>query len=351
MRRAQEILLAGKPVGPGRRPLVIAEVSGNHNGSIDRAKAIMAAAAACGADAVKLQTYTPQTMTIRSERPEFRIKGGLWDGHTLWDLYQWAHTPYEWHGDLFAHARACGIDCISTPFDETAVDLLEGLGAPYYKIASFEMTDLPLVARVAQTGKPMIISTGMATRDEIAATLRVARTHGSGEIVLLHCISSYPAPTAAANLRAIPALAEEFGTLAGLSDHTLGNASAIAAVALGACVIEKHFTLARADGGPDAAFSMEPDDLRALVRDVADAHLALGDGAIGRSKAEEASLVFRRSVYVVRDVAKGEAFTRENLRRIRPGHGLPPQRYDEALTHKAARNIAAGTPLRDADLA
>lgn len=337
--------LGGRMVGPGLPPVVIAEVSGNHNGSIDRAKAIIAAAAAQGAQAVKLQTYTPATMTIHSDRPEFRIEGGLWHGHTLWDLYEWAHTPYEWHAELFAHARACGIACISTPFDESAVELLEQLGAPYYKIASFEMTDLPLVRRVAQTGKPMIVSTGMATRDEIARMLETVRRHGSGEVVLLHCISAYPAPTAAANLLAIPALAREFGVLAGLSDHTMGTVAAIAATALGACVIEKHFTLARADGGPDAEFSMEPAELAALVKDTADAFAALGDGAIGRAKAEEQNLIFRRSIYVVEPVKAGEPFTPKNLRRIRPGNGLTPERYDEALARRATRDIPAGTPL------
>lgn len=342
---AKPFALDGRMVGAGHPPYVIAEVSGNHNGSIDRAKSIISAAAEKGAHAVKLQTYTAQTMTIRSDRPEFRITGGLWDGYTLWDLYEWAHTPYEWHRELFAHAKACGVTCISTPFDETAVDLLEDIGAPYYKVASFEMTDLPLVRRIAQTGKPMIVSTGMATREEIGRMLDVARKHGSGEIVLLHCISSYPAPIASANLMAIPALANEFGVLVGLSDHTMGNTAVIAAIALGACLIEKHFTLARADGGPDAEFSMEPPELEALMRDAADAYAALGDGTIGRAKAEEKSVIFRRSVFVVEDVKKGEPFTSRNLRRIRPGNGLTPERYDEALTKVAARDIPAGTPL------
>lgn len=347
---AKPVTLAGRAVGPGHRPYVIAEVSGNHNGSIDRAKAIISAAAENGADAVKLQTYTAATMTIKSDRPEFRIKGGLWDGYTLWDLYEWAHTPFEWHEELFAHARKCGVTCISTPFDETAVDLLESLDAPFFKVASFEMTDVPLVRRIARTNRPMIISTGMASRDEIALTLETAREHGSGEIVLLHCISGYPTPIEEANLAAIPQLAREFDVLVGLSDHTMGNTAVIAAIGLGACLIEKHFTLARADGGPDAEFSMEPPELADLVKAVHDAHAALGEGGIRRTAFEEKSIIFRRSIYAVEDIRKGEAFTAANVRRIRPGHGLPPERYDAVLTSRAAADIAAGTPLDESHL-
>lgn len=347
---ANPIILDNVSVGPGHRPYVIAEVSGNHNGSVERAKAIITAAAENGADAVKLQTYTAATMTIRSDRPEFKISGGLWDGYTLWDLYEWAHTPFEWHEELFAHAAKCGVSCISTPFDETAVDLLEGLNAPYYKVASFEMTDLPLVRRIAQTSKPMIISTGMANRQEIATTLKVAREHGSGEIVVLHCISGYPTPIAEANLAAIPALADEFDVLIGLSDHTMGDTAVIASIGLGACLIEKHFTLARADGGPDADFSMEPPELAQMTRSVADAYAALGDGRIGRTEFEEKSVVFRRSIYAVKDIAKGETFTTDNIRRIRPGNGLPPERYDAVLKSNATADIAAGTPLDEGHL-
>jgi N-acetylneuraminate synthase len=345
------ILLQGKRVGGRERPYVIAELSGNHNGSVERAMSLISAAAENGADAVKLQTYTAATMTIRSDRPEFRIEGGLWNGYTLWDLYDWAHTPFEWHGELFAHAKACGITIISTPFDETAVELLESLGAPFYKVASFELTDLPLVRTIARTGKPMIMSTGMANRDEIARSLEVARTNGSGEIVLLHCISSYPTPVSEANLRAIPALAAEFGVLVGLSDHTMGNIAAITSVALGACLIEKHFTLDRSEGGPDADFSMEPAELRALTRDVAAAHSALGEGGVRRTELETGNLRFRRSIYVVAAVRKGEAFTTANLRRIRPGNGLPPDRFEAALGCVAACDIEAGTPLAEEHLA
>lgn len=332
-------------IGAGHKPVVIAEISGNHNGSIDRAKAIISAAAGNGADAVKLQTYTPQTMTIKSDRPEFRIEGGLWDGYTLWDLYEWAHTPFEWHGELFEHASSIGITCISTPFDETAVELLEEIGAPFYKVASFEMTDLPLVRRIAETGKPMIISTGMASADEIAATLKTARKHGSGKIVLLHCISSYPTPVSEANLNAIISLREEFDCLSGLSDHTMGNIAAITSVGLGACVIEKHFTLNRAEGGPDADFSMEPDDLAALTRDVRDAFAALGEGGLRRSQLEAANTKFRRSIYVVADIEAGQPFTETNIRRIRPGNGLAPDQFDRVLGKPAAAAISAGTPL------
>lgn len=345
------LTLNGRKIGEKQPPYVVAEVSGNHNGSIDRAKAIISAAAENGADAVKLQTYTAATMTIRSDRPEFRIEGGLWSGYTFWDLYEWAHTPFEWHPELFAHARSCGITCISTPFDETAVDLLESLGTPFYKIASFELTDLPLVRYVAATGKPMIMSTGMATRDEIARSLEVARASGSGEIVLLHCISSYPTPVREANLMAIPALAAEFGTLVGLSDHTMGNTAAITSIGLGACLIEKHFTLDRSAGGPDADFSMEPAELRALTREVADAYAALGAGGVRRTEIETGNLQFRRSIYVAEAVRRGEPFTRANIRRIRPGNGLSPDRFEAALACVAACDIDAGTPLSEAHLA
>lgn len=342
--------LDGRQVGAGNPPYLIAEISGNHNGSIDRAKAIISSAAKNGADAVKLQTYTPATITIRSDRPEFRISGGLWDGYTLWDLYEWAHTPFEWHEELFDHAKSCAITCISTPFDETAVELLEGLGAPFYKVASFELTDLPLVRCIAKTGKPMIMSTGMANPAEIASSLETARKYGSGEIVLLHCISSYPAPVDEANILAVPALAREFGCLAGLSDHTMGNVAAVTSVGLGACLIEKHFTLNRSDGGPDAEFSMEPADLAALSRDVRDAWLALGSGRLDRSANEKASMKLRRSIYAVADISRGEAFTPQNIRRIRPGMGMPPDRYDMVVGRKAARDIPAGTPLAETDL-
>lgn len=332
-------------IGEGAKPYVIAELSGNHNGEIERAKAIIKAAADNGADCVKLQTYTPDTMTIRSGRPEFRIEGGLWDGYTLYDLYKWAQTPFEWHAELFDHAARCGITCISTPFDETAVDLLEGLDCPFYKVASFELLDLPLVRYIAETGKPMIMSTGMATLDDVRKSVAVARQYGCGEIALLHCISGYPTPVEQANLKRMQALKDEFGCLVGLSDHTIGNLAAITSVALGAAVIEKHFTLNRADGGPDAEFSMEPADLAALTRDVAQAHAALGEAAFTQQKAEAGNLRYRRSIYVVKDMQAGEAFSADNLRRIRPGNGLAPEYFEALLGTSCTCDIKAGTPL------
>lgn len=332
-------------IGEGRRPYVVAELSGNHNGDIERAKAIIRAAAENGADCVKLQTYTADTMTIRSDRPEFRITGGLWDGYTLYDLYQWAHTPYEWHGDLFAYAAECGLPCISAPFDETAVDLLESIGCPFYKVASFELLDLPLVRYIAETGKPMIMSTGMASLQEVAKSVETALKYGSGEIVLLHCISGYPTPVEEANLKRMAALKAEFGCLVGLSDHTMGSIAAITAAALGAVLIEKHFTLARADGGPDAEFSMEPAELKALTRDVALAHAALGSAQLSDRPFEAASLRHRRSVYVVAEMKAGEVFSPQNLRRIRPGNGLAPEYFEALLGTPCTRDIPAGTPL------
>lgn len=332
-------------IGEGARPYVIAELSGNHNGDISRARALIEAAAENGADCVKLQTYTADTMTIKSDRPEFRITGGLWDGYTLHDLYQWAHTPYEWHGELFAHAARCGIPCMSAPFDETAVDLLEGLGCPIYKVASFELLDLPLVRYIAETGKPMIMSTGMASLEDVAKSVETVHRYGSGELVLLHCISGYPTPVEEANLRRMDALKAAFGCLVGLSDHTLGNIAAITAAAMGAAVIEKHFTLARADGGPDAEFSMEPAELKALTRDVALAHAALGSAQLAERPFEAESLRHRRSIYVVAEMKAGDLFTTGNLRRIRPGNGLAPEHFEALMGTPCTRDIAAGTPL------
>jgi len=340
------ILLDSTPVGAGQRPYVIAEMSGNHNGDIERAFEIIDAAADNGADAVKFQTYSPETMTIRSPRSDFQIEGGLWDGYSLWDLYDWAHTPFDWHPELFEHARSRGISCFSTPFDETAVDLLEGLDCAFYKIASFELTDLPLVKRVASTGKPIIMSTGMATLDEIAESLDTARSAGCKDIVVLHCVSGYPTPVEEANLACIPELANRFGTIVGLSDHTIGNAASIAAVSLGAAVIEKHFTLDRAAGGPDAEFSMEPAELRALRDGVSDAWKAIGQPDFSQKSSERSNVKFRRSVYAVRDIAKGEKFTTMNVRRIRPGFGVPPKYYESIVGNEALSDIEAGTAIK-----
>lgn len=339
------VTIAGRKVGPGEPPYVICELSGNHNGSLDRALKLIEAAAATGCDAIKIQTYTPDTITIDCDGPGFVINGGLWNGRTLYDLYDEAHTPFEWHEAMFAKAASCGVTILSTPFDDTAVDLLEGLGAPAYKIASFEIVDLPLIARVASTGKPLIISTGLANLGEIAAAVRTARENGCTEIVLLHCISSYPAPTEQSNIRTIPHLADAFDVVSGLSDHTLGTATSVASIALGGSVIEKHFTLARADGGPDAAFSLEPEEFKRLCRDCHDAWLSLGKVDYDLKVAERNSIVFRRSLYAVAPIAKGESFTKVNVRSIRPGYGLPPAAMPDILGRTARRDIGYGEPL------
>jgi len=337
--------IAGRAIGASQPPYVVAELSANHGGSLDRALAVMEAACAAGADAVKLQTYTADTMTIDHDGPEFRIKGGLWDGRQLHELYEEAHTPWAWHEALFAKGRELGIPVFSTPFDGTAVEFLEQLGAPAYKIASFELIDLPLVRRVAATGKPVIMSTGMASPEEIAQSVESFREAGGRDLVLLHCVSGYPTPIEQSNLRRIPKLQTEFNCSVGLSDHSLGVEVAIAAVSLGACLIEKHFTLRRADGGPDSAFSLEPDELAALVRGVRNAFDAMGTGSAARSEAEKSNMVFRRSIYVVRDIGVGELFTGENLRIIRPGFGLAPRHLDEILGRKAKRALTRGTAL------
>lgn len=340
-----EIEIAGRRIGPSHPPYVICELSGNHNGSLERALTMIDAAAQTGCDAIKLQTYTADTLTIKSDRPEFRISGGLWDGRTLYDLYQEAHTPYEWHAALFTRARERNVTIFSTPFDETAVDLLEELGAPAYKIASFEAVDLALIAHVASKGKPMIISTGLAGLGDIERAVAAARENGCKDLVLLHCISSYPAPDDQSNLRTIPHLAEAFGTVVGLSDHTFGSAVSVAAVALGASVIEKHFTLARADGGPDSAFSLEPAEFRRLCEETRAGWTALGRVNYDIKAAEAANLVFRRSLYVVEDIADGQELTTSNIRSIRPGYGLPPHMLNSVLGKRAKRAIDRGTPL------
>lgn len=339
------IEIAGRKIGSGQPPYVIAEMSGNHNGDLQRALALIEAAAEAGADAVKLQTYTADTMTIDHPGKDFRIEGGLWHGKTLYELYEWAHTPWEWHEALFARGRELGLAVFSSPFDATAVDFLEGLNVPAYKIASFEAIDLPLIEKVASTGKPMIISTGMANLEEIGEAMATAQQYGAGEIVLLHCISGYPTPAQEANLLTLPDLAARFGAIAGLSDHTLGPEVPIAAVALGAHVIEKHFTLRRADGGPDSAFSLEPQELRQLCDSCRTTWQALGRVDYARKPSEEGNAAFRRSLYVVEDIGAGEPFTERNLRAIRPGYGLPPKHLKKILGRPAQIAIKRGTPL------
>lgn len=340
-----EVTIDGRKIGTDHAPYIICELSGNHNGSLDRALQMIDAAADTGCDAIKLQTYTADTITMDSDRPEFHLHGGLWDGRSLYELYQEAHTPWDWHPALFERAKKRGVTMFSSPFDETAVDLLVGLDAPAFKIASFELVDLPLVAYVAQQGKPMIMSTGMANAAEIDAAVQTARKFGTGEIILLHCVSEYPADIADANVRTVPDLGAKFGCVSGLSDHTFGTAASVAAIAVGGCVIEKHFTLARADGGPDSGFSLEPAEFTALVRDCKDAWKALGRVHYETLGTEAGSKTFRRSLYVVKDVKAGEVLTKDNIRSIRPGLGLPPARLWDVLGKVASRDLARGEPL------
>lgn len=341
----KEIIIAGRKIGPGHPPYIICELSANHGGKLERAMELIDAAAATGADAIKIQTYTPDTLTIDHYGPDFRIHGGLWDGYSLYDLYKEAYTPYEWHPALMDRALKLGVALFSTPFDETAVDLLSSLDVPAYKIASFEAIDLPFIARVAREGKPMIISTGMTSVDEIGEAVKTARAAGATELVLLHCVSTYPAKYENANLKTIADLAKSFGVVAGLSDHTPGTACATAAIALGAYVIEKHFTLRRADGGPDAAFSLEPDEFRRLVEDCRNAWLSIGSVDYSRSEEERGNRMFRRSLYVVADIAAGAELTKQNIRSIRPGFGLAPKYLPDVLGRRAARPLKRGEPL------
>jgi len=338
-----EITIDGRKIGRGHKPYIIAELSANHNGSIDRALETIEMAARSGADAIKLQTYTADTMTIDCDREDFQVQGGLWDGYKLYDLYQWAHTPFEWHEAMFAKARELGITVFSTPFDETAVDLLESLDAPAYKIASFEVTDIPLIKRVAGTGKPMIISTGMANLDEITDAVAAACEGGCGELVVLHCISGYPSPVEQANLATIADIEKRFDCVVGLSDHTLGTAVSVASIPLGACLIEKHVTLSRSEKGPDSEFSLEPDELKALCVDTEAAWQAIGTVGYERKPVEEASMKFRRSIYFVTDMSAGDVITEHSIRRIRPGFGLAPKHFDELLGKRVSKDVVRGS--------
>jgi pseudaminic acid synthase len=345
----KNVNIGGRPVGAGETPFVIAELSGNHNGDLDRALRLIDAAADAGVDAVKLQTYTAETITIDHDGPGFRIDSGPWAGRTLYDLYDEAHTPWEWHEALFAHGRERGLIVLSSPFDASAVALLESLDVPAYKIASFEIVDLPLIRCAAATRKPMIISTGMANLEEIGEAVQAAREGGASDVLLLHCISGYPTPVEDSNLRQIGHLAERFDCPIGLSDHTLGVDVSVAAVAMGACLIEKHITLARADGGPDASFSLEPEELARLVEGVRTAFAAQGKTDYGRAGSETGNVMFRRSLYVVADMRAGDVFTNENVRSIRPGHGMAPKHLPDVIGCRAVQDLARGTPLtRDA---
>lgn len=341
----QYITIDGRKIGPNYPPYIIAELSANHNGDINRAFKIIEEAKKAGADAIKLQTYTHDTITIDCDSDEFQIHGGLWDGQTLYHLYKSAHMPWEWHKPLFEKAKDLGITIFSSPFDFTAVELLEGLKAPAYKIASFEIIDLPLIKRVAQTGKPLIMSTGMANKQEIREAIDMARSNGCNDLVILHCVSAYPAPADQYNLKTIGDISRSFNVLSGLSDHTIGNATSIASVVLGACVIEKHVTLDRNGGGADDSFSLEPHELIQLCNDAKTAWQAMGKVQYESTEAEKGNLNFRRSIYVVSDIAKGELFTSENVKSIRPGFGMAPKHLDDVIGKKAAKYLKKGTAM------
>jgi N-acetylneuraminate synthase len=341
----KSIIIDGRKIGDLHSPYIIAEMSANHNGDINNAYKILQMAKECGADAVKLQTYTQDTLTIDSDKDDFMIKGGLWDKRTLYDLYTEAHMPWEWHKPLFQKARQLEITIFSSPFDDTAVDLLEDLGAPAYKIASFEAIDLPLISYVASTGKPMIISTGMANALEIEEAVETAKESGCRQLVLLNCVSGYPAPAHEYNLRTMSDMRDRFDVLTGLSDHTLDNAVAITSVALGACVIEKHVTLDRNGGGPDDSFSLEGAELSQLCRDSKTAWESIGKVNYERKESEKGNMIFRRSLYAVEDIAKGHVLSSVNIKSIRPGYGLLPKHIGSVIGKTASKDIDRGTPL------
>lgn len=342
---AQKIIINNRPIGAEFPPYVIAELSANHNGSLDTAMHIIEAAHRAGADAIKLQTYTPDTMTLDCDSEEFQIHGGLWGGKTLYQLYQTAHMPWEWHRPLFERARKLGITIFSTPFDNSAVDLLEDLNTPAYKIASFEAIDLSLIKYVASTGKPIIISTGMADAAEIREAIDAARSGGCQELAILHCVSGYPAPAADYNLRTVPNMIDRFGLVTGLSDHTLDNTTAITSIALGASIVEKHFTLDREGGGPDDSFSLEPMELTALCKDIKTAWLALGRVNYGCKPSEQENVKFRRSLYFVKDLNAGDIVTVDSVRSIRPGYGLPPKVLSEVVGCRVRSDVHFGDKL------
>jgi N-acetylneuraminate synthase len=337
--------IAGRRIGSDFPVYVIAELSANHSQDYGRAEELVHAAAKAGADAVKLQTYTPDTMTIDCDAEAFRIKGTVWDGRTLYDLYREAYTPWEWQPKLMDLAASLGISLFSTPFDATAVEFLEEMGVPAFKVASFEIVDIPLIRCIAATGKPMIMSTGMATLPEIEEAVEAARGAGASEIALLKCTSAYPASPKEANLRTIPHMSVTFDVPVGLSDHTLGIAVPVVAVTLGACIVEKHLTLSRSEPGPDSSFSLEPDEFKDMVEAIRTTERALGTVRYGPREGELPSLVFRRSLFVVEDIKKGESFTHQNVRSIRPGHGLPPNVIGRVIGKRAVCKLGRGTPL------
>jgi pseudaminic acid synthase len=339
------VSIAGRAISADHPPLVIAEMSGNHNGDLSRALKIIDMAKEMGADAVKLQTYRADTITINHDHEDFIVRGGLWDGKHLYELYEQAHTPWEWHETLFNHAKDLGLLIFSSPFDHTAIDFLEALKTPAYKIASFEIVDIPLIEKAASTGKPLIMSTGMASLNEIEEAVVAAENVGSGEIVLLHCVSGYPSTASEANLRSIADLANRFGKIVGLSDHSLGTGIAITAVGLGASVIEKHVTLDRLGGGPDDAFSLEPDELKALCNGVREAWTALGSVERVLKPSEIGPNKHRRSLYIVEDVRAGDLFTEQNIRSIRPAMGIAPKHLAHILGKRARCDIPRGTPM------
>ncbi|MBC98976.1 MAG: pseudaminic acid synthase [Halobacteriovoraceae bacterium] len=345
----KELVIDGVKIGAGYKPYIIAEISANHNGDINKALRLIEIAKESGANAVKLQTYTADTMTIKSDREEFKIKGGLWDGHTLYDLYEWAHTPWEWHKKLFDKAKEVGISIFSTPFDESAVDFLMELKTPAFKIASFEATDIPLIEYIAKQGKPIIISTGMANIEEIEQAVNTIKKYND-QLVVLHCVSSYPTPPEEMNLRTIVDISERFNVISGLSDHTLGTTTAVVGVSLGASVIEKHFIESREDKGPDSAFSLEPYELKKLVKETSTAFSSLGCANYDRKSSEKENIVFRRSIYFTKDLKKGDEITKENIRRIRPGFGIAPKFYNEILGQVVNKDISKGTPVHWDDI-
>ncbi len=346
----EKLIIDGRPIGGDCPPYVIAEMSANHNGEIENAFRIIEEAKRAGADAVKIQTYTPDTITLNCNSEEFKIRGGLWDGRTLYELYEWAHTPWEWHRALFDHAKKLDITIFSSPFDNTAIDLLEDLNAPAYKIASFEAVDLPLIKYAASTGKPMIISTGMADAREIQEAIDAAHEGGCKSLGILHCVSGYPAPPQDYNLRTIPDMIERYGLITGLSDHTLDNTTAIASVALGASIIEKHFTLDRNGGGPDDSFSLEPEEMAALCYGIKTAWLAMGRVDYGRKPSEQGSMKFRRSLYFVRNIKAGDLIMKDDIRSVRPGFGLPPKETANIIGQVVSRDVMANTPVTWSDI-